>query len=360
MKRLAIAMLLAVMGTGCAGIKAYLPIINASLQGGKGVVVVTKDHTVTKEDLVGCYVTSALITALDTTQETVDSWASSAEGDKVIPAVDIDIAACHAMNPDVKPVVGPEVEARVQAILKAVLPPVTSVLTAVLESSEVNCRDLAIVKGVIAYLNNAAPEVMAELGNPDGQMGLPAVTLEFGSCDLSDPALVPPAAPSASRSEPDLPHSGGVGLPPEHPFLPEVADRVVHDRRPVRRVVHHENPTVTVPEGEDEVALHLFRPPVSPLVHQHESMFGVLEELQSPLRRHPTASLDSRYQLEGLAKAIFEVLVPGSNLGGRLADHAEVGEVTLGVGEPSPLCRIGHRNGATGVVVSLAKEAPHP
>lgn len=194
MKRFVLALLLATLGTGCAGVKAYLPIINASLQGGKGVVVATKDHVVSQEDLIGCYVTSSLISAMDITQQTVDSWVGSPDGDRVIPGVDIDIAACHAMNPEVKPVVGPDVELRVNGLLKTVLPPVTSVLMAVLESNEVNCRDLAIVKGVLAYLNGAAPAIISELANPDGKMALPAVTLEFGGCDLSDPALVPPAA----------------------------------------------------------------------------------------------------------------------------------------------------------------------
>tara|TARA_Y100000310_G_scaffold175594_1_gene175654 strand:- start:4912 stop:5481 length:570 start_codon:yes stop_codon:yes gene_type:complete len=173
--------------------KAYLPIINASLLGGKGIVQATHDHTVTAEDAVGCYVTSSLITALGTTQETVDSWATSSVGDKVIPSVEIDIAACHAMMTTVKPVIGDDAEAKVQSILKNVLPSVVAVLTAVLDSNDVTCRDMAIVKGVLKYIEGAAPAVVAELAKPDGKMSLPAVTLALEGCDTSSPAAAPRA-----------------------------------------------------------------------------------------------------------------------------------------------------------------------
>ena len=176
---------------GCGAMKAYLPIIDASLMGGKGIVQASKNHTVSKEDVVGCYVTSSLITALDTSRETINSWAVSSVGDKVIPSVEVDIAECHAfIKDDIQPVIAEKASAQVQAILKSAMPSVRGILTAVLESSDVTCRDLAITKGVLTYIENAAPVVVAELGKPDGKMSLPAVTLELAGCDTSSPAAV--------------------------------------------------------------------------------------------------------------------------------------------------------------------------
>lgn len=176
---------------GCAGMKAYLPVIDASIIGGRGIVQATKDTVVAKEDLVGCYVTSALITALDASKQTIDSWVTSSVGDKVIPAVEVDIAACHALAGDaIKPVMKEEAAAKVNAILKSVMPTVTGVLGAVLESSDVTCRDLVIAKGVLKYIENAAPAVIEELGTPDGKMTLPAVTMNFDGCDTSSPDAV--------------------------------------------------------------------------------------------------------------------------------------------------------------------------
>ncbi len=196
MKRLIAVLGLAALMTGCAGMKAYLPIINASLIGGKGVVKATYDHTVTAEDAVGCYVTSSLVTALGTTQQTVDSWAGSRTGDKVIPAVDMDVATCHALLKAMpEPIIGEKAEAKVQSILKNVLPSIVGVLTAVLDSNDVTCRDLAVVKGVLKYLEGAAPAVVAEMATPDGKMKLPAVTLDLKGCDTFWPAAVPAASP---------------------------------------------------------------------------------------------------------------------------------------------------------------------
>lgn len=196
MKRftLGLALGLALLTSGCAGMKAYLPIINASLIGGTGIVKATHDHTVTAEDAVGCYITASLITALDTTHETVDSWATSSVGDKVIPSVEIDITACHALMSKIDPVIGADAEAKVQSILKNVLPSVVGVLGAILDSNDVTCRDVAIIKGVLKYIEGAAPVVVAELANPDGKMSLPAVTLELAGCDTSSPDAAPRAS----------------------------------------------------------------------------------------------------------------------------------------------------------------------
>jgi len=195
MKRLGVLLVLALLASGCNGFKAYLPIINASLIGGKGVVKATYDNRVEAKDAVGCYVTSSLVTSLDTTQQTVASWSTASLGDKVIPAVDVDVAACHALLKEMpEPLIGEKAEAKVQSILKNIMPSVLGVLKAILESNDVSCRDLAIVEAVLKYLEGAAPAVVAELAKPDGKIKLPAVKLALDGCNTDSQEAVPPAA----------------------------------------------------------------------------------------------------------------------------------------------------------------------
>lgn len=183
--------LFATLLSGCGGMKAYLPIIDATLVGGKGVVVASKDYTISKEDLAGCYITSALITAMDTSKVTIDSWITISVGDRLIPSVDVDLSACYAMGDKIEPVIGEDANTKVQGLLKALMPTVTGVLGAVLESNDVTCRDLAIAKGVLKYIENAAPAIVEELADPDGKMSLPAVTLKLSGCDTSSPDAAP-------------------------------------------------------------------------------------------------------------------------------------------------------------------------
>lgn len=191
MRKLIFSLTTILLTTGCGSMNAYLPIIDASIVGGRSVVQAAKDYTVTKDDVVGCYVTSALVTAFDTSKATIDSWVTSSEGNREIPGVEVDIAACHLLVGDkIQAVLDEDVSRKVEGILKAVMPSVTGVLGAVLESNGVTCRDVAIARGVLKYLENATPVVLAELANPDGKMSLPAVVLDLEGCDTSstDPA----------------------------------------------------------------------------------------------------------------------------------------------------------------------------
>jgi hypothetical protein len=195
MSRFILALIFALMAPGCGTMKAYLPIIDASIIGSKGITQATRDHMVSKEDVTGCYATSALITALGTSKGTIDSWVTSSVGNRVIPAVEVDITACHALvKGGIEPVVSEKANSKVQGILKAVMPSVTGVLSAVLASADVTCRDLEITKGVLKYIENAAPVVVDELANPDGKMLLPEVVLNFEGCDTSSPAAIERAA----------------------------------------------------------------------------------------------------------------------------------------------------------------------
>lgn len=175
---LAIAALL----IGCGSTTQYLPIIDASIDGAKGVTQSGKAIALHKEDVAGCYITCALLTALDTAQGAVDGWLKGEDPPGVIPAVDIDLSECISLigHPP-EPILKGDARVIVTATVGGILPAIDAVIRAILTASEVSCEERAVADAVLRYVQSVAPAVVDELSNPDGVLTVPEVV--FNSCD---------------------------------------------------------------------------------------------------------------------------------------------------------------------------------
>jgi len=181
MKKGLLFALLTALLAGCGGTLKYLPIIDASIEGAKGITQAGKTLTIGDKNVPGCYVTCALMTALDTTKGAVDGWLKGVDPPGVIPAVDIDLAECVVLSGEpLKPVIKGEAQVLVTALVGGILPAIDAVIRAVLNSSDVSCEDRAVADGVLRYVQNVAPAVVQELVAPDGKMSVPEIT--FTTC----------------------------------------------------------------------------------------------------------------------------------------------------------------------------------
>jgi len=192
--------------TGCAGTKEYLPIIDASLDGAKGVTEATKTVVVGQKDVVGCYVTSSLLTALESAQQVVATWTPTGGKKGLIPEVDVDLGTCHALLEEagtpVEPLMPEDAETQVRALVGGLTPAIFAVTNAILSSSDVGCRDLVIARAVMDYINGAVQPVIDELVTPDGKMMIPAVAMDLSECDEPEPAPAPPKAGACAPCPP--------------------------------------------------------------------------------------------------------------------------------------------------------------
>ena len=177
--------------TGCAGKLQYLPIIDASLIGAKGVTQATKVFSEQKRDVVGCYVTASLIAALGSSQDVVDTWITGEGEAGNIPAVDVDVSACNALlSTPLEAVIPSQAEEQVRHITAGLTPVVFTVIQAVMGAVDVSCRDRVIAEAVLNYLRGAILPVIDELSHPDGKISIPAVAMDLKPCaDEVEPKL---------------------------------------------------------------------------------------------------------------------------------------------------------------------------
>lgn len=170
--------LLATFIIGCGGTTKYLPIVDASIEGAKGITSAGKALAVNDKNVPACYVTCALLTALNTSQGAVNGWLKGDNPPGVIPAVDVDLSECLALSEKpIEPILKGDAQIIVTSLVGGILPAVDAVIRAVLGASEVSCEDKAVADAVLRYVQNVAPAVVEELINPDGKLSVPEITL---------------------------------------------------------------------------------------------------------------------------------------------------------------------------------------
>jgi hypothetical protein len=183
------------------GNKQNLPIIDATLIGVKGITQAVNVREVQQKDLVGCYVTAAIITGLDSAQLTVDTWTQGEQKTGVIPMVNVDISACNALLEEpLKPIIPEKAEFQVRETVGALEPLVFAGLEALVGIAELDCRNRVIADGTLQYIRGSIQPVIDELIKPDGIMTIPAVTLDMKDCKEgmpmpSEKASTPAPAP---------------------------------------------------------------------------------------------------------------------------------------------------------------------
>jgi len=178
MQKLFATLLLAGLLLGCGSTQKYLPIIDSSLIGAKGVTEAGKALSVADRNVVACYVTSSFLTAIGAAQSAVDGWAKG-EATGVIPSVEVDINSCLVLQESpMEPVLEADAKALVDALSGSILPAVESITLLVMEGKDVSCEDKAIAKAVFSYVSAVKGPLIEELAAPDGRVYVPAVSLE--------------------------------------------------------------------------------------------------------------------------------------------------------------------------------------
>lgn len=179
MKNILTALLLTTLAmAGCAGSQKFLPIIDASLQGARGISEAGKVLSESDKNVVGCYVAASFLTAIGSAQSALDGWA---KGDAVgvIPSVDVDISSCLALsNTPLKPVIEADARMVIEALAAGILPAVESIVLSIMEGDDATCQEKSIAQAVFTYVSAVKYPLVAELAEPDGKLFVPEVALE--------------------------------------------------------------------------------------------------------------------------------------------------------------------------------------
>ena len=136
------------------------------------------------DSAVVCYVTTSSATALHTASDTMLGVEAAADGgDALLPAVDVDFSACQ----DVADLEGVDIDAQAVAAVAAVAglaPTIDLIVGQVVLADACTAREW--VSASLEYAAGVAPEVLAELTEPDGVVTVPEVTVGLSACTGGD------------------------------------------------------------------------------------------------------------------------------------------------------------------------------
>lgn len=177
-----IRMLLTVVATfslGCATANqfSYTPILSASLVGAQGVVQAFKDKQVQEKNLIGCYTTSALYSALGAANGAISDWAKGKQ--TYFPGVDVDVSECMKLVP----VEGLPLSEQAQNNVRILAGPVVEMANAALANTKATCQEKLIASAVTHYLGSIVDIIMKEVVIPKGKITLPSLSINFTPCN---------------------------------------------------------------------------------------------------------------------------------------------------------------------------------
>ena len=163
---------------GCATANnTYTPIFSASLAGAQGVVGAFKEKQMQEKNLIGCYTTSALYSALGAAKDALADWSQGKQ--TYFPSLDVDVSACMKLSP----VEGLPLSEQAQNNIRLLAGPVIEMANAALANTNATCKEKLIVSAISRYLGSIADIIMKEVVIPKGKITLPSLSINFTSCN---------------------------------------------------------------------------------------------------------------------------------------------------------------------------------
>ena len=166
---------------GCAPKTGTVPKVDhgatvvAALNGSAQLADVGGEIARQRDDRVGCLVGRSLGVALRSSAEAVAARAAP-----VIPGVEVDVAACLALGPDV---VGEEVAEEVELAVHGALGMAEALLqTQAVALRERDCPGVQWGLAALAFARGAVEPVVAEVRVPDGLLTIPTVPVGLEVC----------------------------------------------------------------------------------------------------------------------------------------------------------------------------------
>lgn len=176
--------ILLLAGCSASSQSSYIPLLSSTLKASQTPVELAQAEAVKSASLPGCYAAGALSAALETSSQALESWAA-AESSQVleIPGVSVDVSACVGLEPEgMAPWTLEAAEAGVAQYVEGLAPAAFVVARAVLGTSGLEGCDVAVVGGVLAYLEGALSPVVEELVSPDGVAEVPKFEVRLEGC----------------------------------------------------------------------------------------------------------------------------------------------------------------------------------
>jgi hypothetical protein len=178
MKKVATVLLTALLLAGCGSNAQFLPIIDASLQGAKGVTEAGRILSEADKNVVGCFVAASFLTAIGSAQSAIDGW-SKGDATGVIPSVEVDLSSCLVLSgAPMEPVIEANAKIMIDALAAGILPAIESIVMSIMEGDDASCQEKAVARAAFAYVGAVRGPLAEELHSPDGKLSIPEVALE--------------------------------------------------------------------------------------------------------------------------------------------------------------------------------------
>lgn len=158
----------------------YLSIVTTSISGGAALAEIFSQQAIEAGNWQACVASEVISEASQSAASALANYGNE------IPAVDVDVSECLALNSGFEP--GNEDDSLTEVI--------STLTTSVLETAQLlvereltdtdQCTTRAYVVGALQYVEGSARPIVEEVVSPDGILSIPSVEFDFSACSPSE------------------------------------------------------------------------------------------------------------------------------------------------------------------------------